>query len=317
MVVAGFTVLAGEGAGRFALGLGDPPLTVRDPEIDYLFAPGTGQRFGHTIRYNRYHMRADEPPSPDVDGPRVLVMGDSVVNGGALTDHGELATTLLQERLRETQSDAWVGHVSAGSWGPANLLAYVERFGWFDADVAILVLSTHDLEDLPAFRDRLGADFPTEPPALALEELVRRYLPRYVPALNEWLGAQPSPPTVRYDDPRDAGARALRALLDAAQARVATVVAVLHPTRAELAGAAGVAEEERRRALAAVLADAGVATLDPVEHWAARDDLHRDFIHVNAAGQRAYATLFACIAEAAGRAAPPEDCGAVAGASDL
>ena len=66
-----------------------------------------------------------------------------------------------------------------------------------------------------------------------------------------------------------------------------------------------------------VFQSVGVSLLRYDIRYAGRTDLHRDFIHVNAAGQRAYATLFACIAEAAGRAALPEDCGAVAGASAL
>lgn len=57
---------------RFALGLGDPPLTLRDAEIDYLFAPGVYRRFGNLISYNIFSMRADEV-TPDPKG--LLVEG--------------------------------------------------------------------------------------------------------------------------------------------------------------------------------------------------------------------------------------------------
>ena len=298
MVVAGLIVLAGEGAARFALGLGDPPLTVRDREIDYLFAPGTYQRFGHTIRYNSYHMRADEPPPPDVDGPRVLLMGDSVVNGGALADHGELATTLLQERLRETQSDAWVGHVSAGSWGPANLLAYVERFGWFDADVAVIVLNGGDLQDLPGFRRELGANFPEQRPVSALSELVTRYLPRFAPFLEPLLSERPSPPTRTWSDPAAAGRAALEDLLETASANVPAVVVLLHPGRGAVREDAP-PNPARWRTLELIADKAGIEVLPMDDVLRGREDAYRDGTHVDAAGQEIYADALICLAKRA------------------
>jgi hypothetical protein len=295
VVAAGLAVLGGELAARFALGLGDPPLTVRDPEIDYLFAPGTYERFGNTIRYNSYHMRADEPPSPDVDGPRVLVMGDSVVNGGALTDHSELATTLLQEHLRETHGGAWVGHVSAGSWGPANLLAYVERFGWFGADLAVMVLNGGDLQDLPGFRAELGPDFPEQRPVSALSEVVTRYLPRYLTALRPVLGERPSPPTRTYSDPATDGRAALADLLETASAAVPVVVVLLHPGRDAVRTDAPPDPARWRRFVAA--ADAAAVTALPMDDvLRERTDAYRDGIHINALGQRIVSDVHAPLA---------------------
>ena len=171
---------------RIALGLGDPPLTQRDPGIDYLFVPGTYHRFGNTIHYNSFSMRADEisPTKQNPDELRVLVMGDSVLNGGALTDDQDLATFIAQQRLRERLGrPVWVGNVSAASWGPGNLLAYADRFGWFDADVVIFLLSSHDVRDVPGFQADLGPNFPLSRPSLALTEGLTRYLPRYLPAV--------------------------------------------------------------------------------------------------------------------------------------
>jgi hypothetical protein len=296
VVVAGLTVLAGELTARFAVGLGDPPLTVRDPEIDYMFAPGTYERFGNTIRYNSYHMRADEPPSPDFDGPRVLVLGDSVINGGALTNHADLATALLQQRVRETHGDGWVGHISAGSWGPANLLAYVERFGWFDADLAVIVLNGGDLEDLPGFRRELGADFPTRRPVSALSELLTRYVPRYLPVLEPVLGEQPSVPTRTYANPAAAGRAAFEDLLETASADVPAVVVLLHPGR-DAVRAHAPPDPARWRRLLAVTDPAGIVALPMDDVLRERTDAYRDGIHINALGQRIYADTLICLAE--------------------
>ncbi|MFP4360180.1 MAG: SGNH/GDSL hydrolase family protein [Alphaproteobacteria bacterium] len=283
-------------------------MTVTDPDIEYLFAPGVYHRFGNDVRYNRYHMRAEAPPPATDPGLRVLALGDSVINGGALTDQSDLATARLQRRLRDATGKGWVGNVSAGSWGPANLLAYTERFGWFDADIVIIVLSTHDLTDLPTFRPTLGADFPTRPPVLALEEAVVRYLPRYMPSLDGWLASPPGEPTVTYDDPRTAGTAALKALVERATDAVDEVVVILHPTRVEMMGEADAEARRQRRAIADVVERLGVPALRLERRYPRRADLYRDSIHLNDAGQDAYVAMFACIVERTGMSENPRRC---------
>ena len=108
---------------RFGLGLGDPPLTQRDPGINYLFVPGTYHRFGNTIHYNSFSMRADEisPTKQNPDELRVLVMGDSVLNGGALTDDHDLATFIAQKKLSELLGrPVWVATSPPGLGDPAT-----------------------------------------------------------------------------------------------------------------------------------------------------------------------------------------------------
>jgi hypothetical protein len=50
-------LLAGaEALARFYLGLGDPPLTIRDPDIEYLFAPSRCYvRFGNHVCYGPFN----------------------------------------------------------------------------------------------------------------------------------------------------------------------------------------------------------------------------------------------------------------------
>ena len=90
-------LLAGEWFARSVLGLGDPPLSITHPRIEYLYAPNQDvRRFGKRFLVNDYSMRsAPLAARKGADERRVLVFGDSVVNGGNLTDHQDLATTRL------------------------------------------------------------------------------------------------------------------------------------------------------------------------------------------------------------------------------
>ena len=191
--------VGGEWGARSVLGLGDPPLSITHPRIEYLYAPNQDvRRFGKRILINAFGMRS-EPfgLSKGADELRVLVFGDSVVNGGNLTDHNDLATTRLAHDLRPVAGGrrVVVGNVSAGSWGPGNWLAYSQTYGFFDADVVVLVASSHDLGDNPTFAPLDPNTHPTRKPLLALTEGLTRYLPRYLPA---FLGGAALPRSNRY-----------------------------------------------------------------------------------------------------------------------
>lgn len=157
--------------------LGSPTLSISDNQIEYMFAPSQSvRRFGNRIEINKYGMRSPNLLLPKrTNMYRVIVFGDSVINGGHLTDQSELATTLLTSKNTE------VFNVSAGSWGPGNIFAYLEKFGRFDADALILVLSSHDLEDDRTFAPLNPNTHPTQIPRFAMEEFINRYLLRYLP----------------------------------------------------------------------------------------------------------------------------------------
>lgn len=188
IVAAGmFIFLLVEGGARFFLGLGTPPLSVSDEEIEYMFKPNQDiQRFGNRQYYNAYGIRSVNFPKEKPQGEyRIIVFGDSVLNGGNQTDQSELATTLLQESL----TTAWkrpvvVGNVSAGSWGPPNMAAYARKFGLFGADQVIIQLSSHDITDVPTFAPLNPFTHPTKNPCCAIWEGITRYVPRFVPALK-------------------------------------------------------------------------------------------------------------------------------------
>lgn len=273
---------------RYLPGLGDPPLLVIDPEIEYLAAPSRCyQRFGNSVCYNSASMRAQEPPRAGSGAKRYLVLGDSIVNGTALIDQGQLATSRLQTALGP---QVWVGNISESSWGPANLAAYTRRFGWFDADLAVLVLSTHDLTDLPEFRADFGPDAPTTKPYFAIEEAIFRYGRRYVPLL-ERVSRQATPPRKIYADPETEGRAALAGLLGQMKANSRSAYVVLHPTVGELA--AGPTPE--KRAEIEEIMRAGLQYVDVAKSKTWSKAFYRDDIHLNADGQAALAEILLCL----------------------
>ena len=168
---------------RTVVGLGDPPLYLTDPEIEYMLVPGDYSRFGNRIHVNSVHMRSSEAvTSPPLPGERrVLILGDSVVNGGSLTDQSALATEMIPSLALNAGfcTNMTVCNVSAGSWGPGNLLAYVRRFGLFGCKDAVIVLNSADAFDVPTFQE-LGPAHPTSRPRFALIDLVQNYGVRFL-----------------------------------------------------------------------------------------------------------------------------------------
>jgi len=209
---------------RVGFGFGNPQLYLAEPDIGYRLAPNQNvRRFGRRIMINRYSMRNAEnfvgqPPATTL---RVLLLGDSIVNGGWWTDQSATISELLRNRLQAwthppTQrsrriaappaaassqaiappnassdqspvtpntvplSKIEVLNASANSWGPRNELAYLKRFGTFNADVLVLVINTDDLfAGLPDSR-HIGrkVTYPDRKPVLAIAEFIQRnYLP--------------------------------------------------------------------------------------------------------------------------------------------
>jgi lysophospholipase L1-like esterase len=174
------------------LGFGNPLLYLADPNIGYLLAPNQQtRRLGKRIAINQYSMR-----SPQITAVRptktlrVLLLGDSIVNGGWWTDQAHTISALLQQQLQEQSpayADVEVLNASANSWAPRNQLAYLQRFSSFDAQIIVLVINTDDLfAPAPASvvvgRDR---NYPDRKPALALIEVIQRYAlkPKPIPEL--------------------------------------------------------------------------------------------------------------------------------------
>ncbi|MBE9171343.1 SGNH/GDSL hydrolase family protein [Pleurocapsales cyanobacterium LEGE 06147] len=171
-----------EGSLRIIVGLGNPPLYLADEEIGYLLAPNQQvRRRGNRIEINQYSMRSKAiAPKKPISTWRIMLLGDSIVNGGWWTDRNETISALIEGQLTSYSAahSVEVLNASANSWGPRNQLAYLRRFGLFDADAIVLIINTDDLfatapTSLPVGRDR---NYPDRKPILALVELYTHLL---------------------------------------------------------------------------------------------------------------------------------------------
>lgn len=167
---------------RLFVGLGDPPLYIEDKNFEYIYAPNQNvNRLGHHIITNEYSMRS--LPILETDSIRILKIGDSIINGGSLTSHDSLASTLLENKLsNEFNNKIRVLNVGAGSWGPDNAFEYIQKYGSFQVKLIVVVFSSHDLYDVMAFEKIVDLDpsYPSKKPLLALTEICTRYIYPYI-----------------------------------------------------------------------------------------------------------------------------------------
>ncbi|WGV27207.1 SGNH/GDSL hydrolase family protein [Halotia branconii] len=174
---------------RSLFGFGNPLIYIGDQQIGYLLAPNQRtRRFGNCIEINEYSMRSgsiSKTPAPST--LRVLLLGDSIVNGGWWTDQINTISSLMMHNLASTKTSNYqeteVLNASANSWGPRNELGYLQRFGNFNAQVVVLLINTDDLfatapTALPVGRDR---NYPDSKPFLALIEVWQRYIKQQKP----------------------------------------------------------------------------------------------------------------------------------------
>ena len=138
--------------------IGFPPTYVEFSGHMYLPAPNQHTTIYHNeYATNSYSMRSKEPSSGD-EG-RVLLLGDSVLNGTVYADQKRLASSLLEEALsRRLGKNIRVLNASAGGWSPDSAFAYLERYGHFQAKVVVLVFSSHDRHDNAPSQRIVGVD---------------------------------------------------------------------------------------------------------------------------------------------------------------
>ena len=193
VVLVGLLLLLEVGL-QWLVGLGNPLLYVADREIGYLLAPNQRvRRFGNRITINEYSMRSPAiTKTRPASALRVLLLGDSIANGASWTDQAQTIsarmTAQLECVLREASTQnrilqntferVEVLNASANSWGPRHELAYLKRFGTFEAQVVVLLLNTDDLFAAAPTSEPVGRDrnYPDRKPACALEEAFNRYL---------------------------------------------------------------------------------------------------------------------------------------------
>jgi lysophospholipase L1-like esterase len=174
--------------GLRSLGFGKPLTYITDPQIGYLLSPNqTTCRFGNPIAINQYSMRSPEISLTRPENTlRILLIGDSIANGGWWTDQRQTISALLQQQLEHDIKEhdikeferVEVLNASANSWSPRNELAYLQRFGTFEAQVIVQLINTDDLFGIAPYSLVVGHDrnYPDRRPPFAIAEAVSRYL---------------------------------------------------------------------------------------------------------------------------------------------
>lgn len=263
---------------RQVFGYGPEPKLEPHPTIEYLYAPSQEtRRFGRRYFINQWSMRSEDVPrhKSRAGECRVLVLGDSVLFGKEL-DQSQLATVGAELLLSRANAPTRVMNVSAASWGPPNHLAYIQHYGVFDADVAVVVVSSHDYADAPHGQNSRGT-----PPYLALRELQRQIFARNAPVA-------PSEPAAPIDI--KVATLGFHSLLLALRNQHASPTVLLHPTVAEVQGG----PEPGRSVLRAICAQLGVPVRDLTglvrDSLASGQSPYADSIHLSAAGHRLLAT---------------------------
>lgn len=191
---------------RLLFGFGNPLTYIGDEKIGYLLTPSQRtRRFGNRIEINQYSMRGDNiQPTPLPSSLRILLLGDSIANGGWWTDQENTISNLMMGSLKSNLSNlsdlsnlslsknitqVEVLNASANSWGPRNELAYLQRFGSFGSKAIVLLINTDDLFSTTPTSLQVGIDrnYPSKKPPLALAEILNRYILKQkpIPGLKE------------------------------------------------------------------------------------------------------------------------------------
>jgi hypothetical protein len=149
----------------------------QDATYEYLQKPNQDVlRFRKHNKYNSYSMRSEEV---DTLAVKILGFGDSVLNGGILTDQDSLATSILSDTLSKLyKKKIQFLNISAGSWGPDNCYAYLKKQGNFGAKSIFLFVSSHDAYDNIDFKKVVDVhqSYPSKQFLFAIDELTERYI---------------------------------------------------------------------------------------------------------------------------------------------
>ncbi len=306
-------VMAVELGLRWVLGLGTPPLYVGDEKTGYRLEPDQKiRRFGNRIQINEFSMRGGELAESGTT-LRVLVLGDSIVNGNWWTDQDDTLPERIRFRLRKglpprvfdglVKQEGEPGsagrsrplevlNVSANSWGPRNELGYLEQFGVFNSQALVLVINTDDLFSKPPTSVPVGLDpnYPDQSPGLAWVELIQMVLPtKRDPILND----------IERED-GDVIAKNLRAIAQIQAIALANQMAfmvVITPLKREVVpNTQRDYERKARERLENLMQDLQIPLVDILEEFRAvgdPDSLFRDNIHLSIDGNERVAEAIA------------------------
>ncbi|MEB3886741.1 SGNH/GDSL hydrolase family protein [Lyngbya sp. CCY1209] len=291
-------IVAAEILLRFVLGLGNPVLFQADPKTGYRFKPDQNiTRFFRRVQYNQYSQRSEPTTSEKPpDTFRILMTGDSILNGRNSVDQSETISEFLERQLADQDNQKIeVLNASAGSWGIGNQLGYLLQFGLFESDLLIVEIGSHDLTQPTRTGEPVGRDpnFPDRKPRSALSEAWNRYLwPRLAPQSNS-TPADAEPPTrSELDAQFQDNLTSLQTIVELAEREDIPAVVILIPELRELTDPAYTFP--RKSDFLKQLNGMNVPVIDFYRVWSGRspellESYFDDGLHLTPAGNRAIA----------------------------
>ena len=298
-------VLGSEFFLRQVFGFGRPLLYRSDPHMGYRVAPNQNiRRFGNRVRINQFSMRNDPiTPERSPQTLRILMLGDSLVNGMVWTDQDQTLTALVQQKLTESNHISGVNepvpqrievlNVAAGSWAPRNELAYLREFGTFEAQLLILVINTDDFFGAPPRPEVVGQDpaYPDRYPLCAWVEFLEQFWRRL--PLPSTLGLKRSKliPLPPEKDVLDINLKAIDDIYTLTQTTDTQFLLILSPLRRELdmEGGSRDYEKKARQRLQDWVNAHQISFLDLLTDFNAHPsplDLYSDHIHLSLQGNQ-------------------------------
>lgn len=284
-----FTTIAIELSLSIFLGLGNPPLYVHSDNYQYIYAPNQDvERFGARTMTNSYSMRSRE--LSDEDEVRILKIGDSVTNGGAILDHENLASTLLENKLQSIyESKIRVLNISAGGWSPEHEFAYLKKNGLFDAKLMLVEWNGEDLYSEMNLDKTVGVspNMPEKKPIFAIQELFNRYI---IPELEgtSYRGGEVG--FIENENKVKRNEKGINDLINLSKANMIPLVVYLHPNKEELLSKT---LDARGLALLELLKSKNVTVYNGLSIMEPR--FYRDGIHLNEEGHKRISDFFAPI----------------------
>ncbi len=283
---------ATELAGRL-LGLHTPVL-YQATSYGYRVTPDQDiRRFGQHVVVNDLGLR-NEPvaPLPPAGTLRILCLGDSITNGGAITDQADTYPYILEKWLRAQIAGTEVLNASAPGWAIANEAGWLKENGTFGSQVVVLTIGTLDLFQPLADSSILDEhpSFPKHAPTFALQDLVGHYL---IPRLTHSFLADPGA-SQSLQSPQEAK-KNIASLLDMAElarrsGATPVVLFVEQPDRFELSDTQTVAA---KAVLFESMKERAIPYMDTREsvEQAGGVALFRDGLHPNTSGNRVLAEV--------------------------
>lgn len=173
-----FVALTAEAGARYE-GFGKP-LVYRTGGDGYELVPNQQvSRMGHISTVNNIGTRGDNVSLlPGADTFRVIVLGDSVSNGGTMLDDDQVFSAVASRGLEARGCRNETINVSAGGWSLFDEVSWVQRHGLFGARLVVWTVNYMDLDQPPTGPSVLDSNpsFPSAPPPFATWEITTRYL---------------------------------------------------------------------------------------------------------------------------------------------